>query len=422
MAASAGFVAVAFGSAVGPLACCHDFDYPRRVGRRWPVIVLVSLLGAAAFARVYGVADALVSFHTSHQLDHATSTRATYDDWVNPGSEPRRSASAESATEERRELEPPVLQSLVAAGYLAAGGENLVIARLLGALFWLIGGALLYALADMLFSPGPALIAAAYFLLLPYTVVASQAFQPDPLMIMLAIAGWFFIVRDDYSPTMGSAMLAGVAAGIAILVKPMCAPILGMLYLSIGLRRDGFLGLFRTPETYVTALFALAPSALYYLPELILRGELRAVFEGRIQPALWRTPEFWYGWRDQLFDVAYGPYVPAVAALALVLAPTGRARATLWGLTLGYLLYGLAFSSQIASHDAYQLQVLPIIGLGLAGLASRGWGLTPRMLRPVIGVAVLGGAVALAYWDARQIQLTAWPRTHTEGQGELIAE
>lgn len=369
------------------------------------------LLAAALGVRIHGVDNALVSFDESRQVHNAIATRAIFYGWVKSNLNPLLH-SAERAAARRPLAEPSVFSGLVAIAYVFGNGEDMVVPRIVGTLFWTLAGLFLFALASYMFSAGTALVAVAYFLLLPYTVVVSQAFQPDALMLMLMIASWYAIVRNDFAPSLGGTAIAGLVSGLAILVQPICAPSILVLYVLISLRGMGVRGFIFNVESWAMAVLALAPSAGYYLPELFRSGQLQALFAKRYQPELWQTPEFWLSWRDMLFALVHGPYVAGVAVLGILLAPSSRSRIVLISLVFGYLVYGLLFSSHGDAHAYDQLQVLPIVGLALASFVRRLWLLSPRMLRPVVGLSLLAGAVALGYWDANEIQANAWPRTH----------
>jgi hypothetical protein len=84
--------------------------------------------------------------------------------------------------------EPPIFETLVALSYLAAGGEHLWFARLWSLLFWFFGGLGLFVAARGLTDTNGAIVAVAYYLILPFGVYASRSFQPDILMVMVLCA------------------------------------------------------------------------------------------------------------------------------------------------------------------------------------------------------------------------------------------
>lgn len=371
------------------------------------------LLAFGAYVRLHGPSDALVSFNNTRQLHCAIITRALYFEWTRDAGDPRRIV-AERASERRGKLEPPIVEHLVALGYTLTGGEHFWIVRWLGTAFWLGGAALLYAFARLLLSPVAGLVAAAYFVFVPFGVVASQSFQPDPLMMLLVLASFERIARNDRSPQLRTALVAGAISGIAVLVKPVCGPVLVLLYAALALRRLGFLGALRALETWSVAALLLIPSALYYGSEITGGGRLRSQAAGSFMPEYWHRPEFWPGWRDLATSVAGGSYVLATAIAGVVLAPAGRARVALWALVAGYVAFGFAFPYHIHTHDYYHLQLLPIAGVALAALFQRCYSAAPSFAKPGVALATAACALVVLTHTVRAIQAEVWPRTHRE--------
>ena len=93
------------------------------------------------------------------------------------------------------EFEPPVLEFVVALGYLLLGSEALWIARLIVSLAWCLGGLALFALVKESVSGVPALVALGYYLFLPFGVTASRSFQPDPMMVMWVMLAAYALYR-----------------------------------------------------------------------------------------------------------------------------------------------------------------------------------------------------------------------------------
>ena len=99
-------------------------------------------------------------------------------------------------------IEPPVIDTLVAETYKVFG-EHLWIGRIYSSVFWMIGGIFFFLLARELLSLDEALLALTVYLLLPYGVIASRSFQPDPLMVMLIIIGWWAAVKMESQTWLG---------------------------------------------------------------------------------------------------------------------------------------------------------------------------------------------------------------------------
>jgi hypothetical protein len=374
--------------------------------------LFIVLLVAGGAVRLAGMADAPVHFHSTRQFHCALIARAMFYAWTKPEDDPRRRV-AQQASDRRGRLEPPIVQGLAAVGYAAVGREHMAVPRILGIAAWLIGASCLFLLARKLGLGAASLVAAGYFLFVPFGVLASQSFQPDPLMLMWTLAAWLAIVRNDLAPSRTAAALAGACAGLAMLTKPVCVFGIALLYGALALRRARPLVLVRSAEPWLFGVLAVVPSALGYLPELLGRGRMGAQAEQSFRRELLAEPTYWRGWADMLLETAPGPYVIGLALLGLVLAPRGRIRWALWALWLGYFAYGLTFNYHISTHNYYQLPVLPVIALSLAALAKRVSALPFERARPFARAAVAVAALAAAVLAFAEIRAHVFPETHT---------
>ena len=118
-------------------------------------------------------------------------------------------------------LEPPVTESIVAALYRLMGREELLLARTLTTLFWMIAGVFLVMAVSRLVAPPAALVSLAYFLFVPVGILISLSFIPDSLMLLLFCAGVFLTIRYLEGPSVVRLLLAALVCAGAILAKPM---------------------------------------------------------------------------------------------------------------------------------------------------------------------------------------------------------
>jgi hypothetical protein len=90
-------------------------------------------------------------------------------------------------------IEPMVFETIVAKTYRLIGSDPFWVARIYASLFWLIGGLALYFMTSAMTNPDGGILALAYYLFLPFGIIASRSFQPDPLMVMFILLGlWAF--------------------------------------------------------------------------------------------------------------------------------------------------------------------------------------------------------------------------------------
>ena len=75
-------------------------------------------------------------------------------------------------------------QQLVGWTYRLVGEEQFWLARIHLAFYWVLGGIALYLIGTRFFSPPAIWIGLAFYLFLPFGIVMSRSFQPDPWMTM----------------------------------------------------------------------------------------------------------------------------------------------------------------------------------------------------------------------------------------------
>ncbi|MCJ7660443.1 MAG: glycosyltransferase family 39 protein, partial [Anaerolineales bacterium] len=168
--------------------------------------------------RLYDLTDPPLDFHSTRQLRSAIIARGLY--YVNLETAPDwQRERAQGQLESHNLIEPPVFEASAALIYRVLGTDDVWVARILASIFWLIGGVALYFLARDMTSPDGGVIAAAYYMFIPFGVIASRSFQPDPLMVMFILLALWAIFRWYQQPSWKTAILAGVLAGAALFVK-----------------------------------------------------------------------------------------------------------------------------------------------------------------------------------------------------------
>ncbi|MFZ5820332.1 MAG: ArnT family glycosyltransferase [Chloroflexota bacterium] len=358
-------------------------------------LALLLLFGLGLAIRLYDLTDLPLDFHPTRQLFSAVKARGMYyqSRWDLPNWQ---RTMAIQQWKSKVTVEPEIMEHLAAFTYRYTG-EKLWLPRLYSALFWLAGGVFLYLLARRLASTGGALLALAFYLFTPYGVYASRSFQPDPLMVTLALAFWWLVVRWAASPYVlrftfrvprstfeeiapgekkGArtswlfAILAGLVGGLAIYVKLTAA------FFVIGGALGAALGRFRTrdllrdPHVWVMAALGALPGLSWALSSGLASNYLGEEVNSRFVPALLASPLFYLGWQNKMTAVV-GGLGAALALLGLFFVRERRARAFLAGLWIAYLSFGLYFNYHISTHDYYSLPLIPIVALSLAGMGER---------------------------------------------------
>lgn len=386
---------------------------PARVGGRGAAVmasiaarqsVLIVLLFVAAFGlRLYHIDQPPLEFHAARQYRSLIIARGIFaqasgllPDW-------QRQVAGVSM-ERQGILEPPVMETLAAAGYILVGSEQTWIPRLLSVIFWLIGGAFLYLIARTVGDRSVALIATAFYLFLPFAVVASRSFQPDPSMVALLLVSVWASIRYHRHPSTRGFLLAVACASVAFVWQPRSICVVAAAFVSLAIQRNGLRNWawFRESATFLVPA-AIAPAVIYGYG--IISGAFRTdIAQDIFQPGLWFSSFLWRGWLFSI-DAAVGLVPFFGGLLGAFLFARGLPRALLVGLWVGYFGFGLAFDFAVAVHDYYHLQLVPIVGLSaapiLAVTVSRARRLSPEPHWRAAIWLILAGALALTLVFAR---------------------
>lgn len=350
----------------------------------------------AVAVRLLDLTEPPLDYQPTRQLHGALIARSIYYQ-LDPSAEPGRVEQAVDAARGEAQYEPPVLETIVALSFLVAGEELLWLARLWGIIFWMIGAALVFALARRLATAGGAVLSLAYFLFLPLGVTVSRAFQPDSLMVALLVAGAYALIRWTSERSWRWAIAAGLACGLTVLVKGRPAPIVGGMLVGVMLSQIGLRGAIRNRQVWAIAALAIGLPAIYYLG---LEGSGTVGQIGQFSTGvagLLRQPTFYARWLIFVDELVY----IGLAVLGLVTVPLlpRVGRGLVLGLWAGYLAYGLLVPYNIYTHDYYNLPLAPIVALSIAPGASL---MLSRLadLRPAWKVYVLAAGLALLGYRA----------------------
>ncbi len=400
------------------------------------LFALVALFALGLGLRVLDLTDPPLDFHATRQLHAAIIARGMYYQ-MQPSVVPAQRDLAVRMWKYQEVFEPPMFERLVALTYLVTGSEHVWIARLYSILFWLIGGAALFALARRMlsgmfptepnssqaFAPAAgALVALAYYLVVPYGVTASRSFQPDPLMVMWILLAAYTLFRWGEEPTWKWAVLSSLFGGLAILTKVVAIfPVLAVL-LAIALASAGLRKAIKNIQVWVMAGVIVLLPALYYLFTTLQRSEGMATGILPLTLKLLRNPKFYTGWFGLLDSIVGLPLIVIGMLGVLLLPPKSRAvMAGLWG---GFWLYGLVFAYPISTHDYYNLPIIPVVALSLAVVGA--WLLGKAAEQPLFWKVVFAGVLvfALGYpaWLARSALLGVNYRNEIKGWQQMGAE
>jgi 4-amino-4-deoxy-L-arabinose transferase-like glycosyltransferase len=276
-----------------------------------------------------------------------------------------------AATQKERTpiLEPPVTEYFVSLIYRAIGSERLWVSHVLTSFFWLVGGIFLYQTTKIIVSLDAAVIASAYYLFTPLSILVSRSFQPDALMMMLFLISLFGILKYYQKPATLSLLLAAGITGMTILYRPLVFFALLGAFTSLAIYRRRSWKFALDPKFLLFIGISLLPSFLYYGYGILIAGFLRWQADSSFQPHLYMQQEYWLGWLHLAGNGA-GLLAIVGALLGLPTLRKGLPRALLAGLWFGYLVFGLVFTVHIHTHGYYQAQLIPIVAISLGSLGA----------------------------------------------------
>lgn len=391
--------------------------------RRQLAILLAILFAGALGIRMLDLTDLPNDFYMVRQYGSILIARGMY--YANLESAPDwQRDMAVAQWQQRGLIEPPIMERLAALTYTLTG-EHYWVGRVYASLFWLAGGIAIWLLAKDLSARAGGLVAVAYFLFLPFGMLASRAFMPDPLMTALVAWSFWALHSWEVHRTWRSALLAGILTGLAILVKSVAVfPLLGAAA-GLVLSRGSWKRILADRQTWAVAGVTVIPSLIFYFYGLVINGTLGGQFGFRFFPSLLKDASFYVRW---LFTAAGVSGVTAllVSLAGILLTRSKPARSMLIGAWVGYVAFGFSFPYHFITHEYYHLPLIPIVAIGILPVADlvfrqiadqKGWywrGLAAGILLLGVGMTLWEQRNALVRVDYRE-EIAYW-----QDLGDLI--
>src|SRR5215213_4729702 len=310
---------------------------------------------------LYYVDKPPMEFHGTRQYHSAILARGFYES-------PKLGRLAESPPDGI--IEPPIIEFAASVAYRVLGEEYLWVPRLLSAAFWTIGGLFLYLIARKLVSADAAIFSVFFYLFDPYSIIASKAFMPDTLMVMMLLISIFAILRYHEQPSTRRLLVTALVSSLAILIKPgICVFQVFGAFVSLTIYKQGLRKAVNSSHLLAFSVLSLLPTTLYFIYGTLVEGFLQAQLQAKIMPNLLFERSFWQGWMGQI-SLNVGNFALLGALFGVLLFRSGLHRALMVGLWGGYFLFGLTFTYHISTHDYYSLQFIPIVALSLSPVAA----------------------------------------------------
>ena len=334
----------------------------------WLVVVLLAILTCGFTARLFDLTDPPLDYASTRQLRSAMIARGMYYSHAQDVPEWQREIAVDMG--KLPMIEPTIIEAITAATYYIVGGEHVWIARIYTSLFWVLGGLALFLLVREMVSLDAAFIALVYYLFNPFGLIVSRSFQPESLMVALIILAWWTFFRWHQTSTWKWALLAGLSAGLAILVKFTSVFFLIGGMATVVLMRKSLKESIKDAQIWVIVALSALPSLLYTAYGVLITGALGQQFQGRFFPNLWSDIKFYTQWKNGLAGTS-GHQIILIAGIVGLFFIKDRVKlGFLVGIWVGYIIYGFGFSYHFMTHRYYHLPAIPLLAISIGALAE----------------------------------------------------
>lgn len=335
---------------------------------RLSVILLLILLYGSGI-RMVDINKPLVEFYRIRQYRALHIARAMYFEGNESIPVWRREIAKQNA---EGPMEPPVMENIAVAGYRILGSEQIWFPRTLSAIFWTVAAVCLFFITKKLTgNKVSAVVSVIVFMLFPDGVLASRAFMPDPLMVMLMLAAILMILKYHEAPSRKMLAAAAVISSVAMLVKPMSGFLLFAVLIAQSINEKGIRNIVNKANVIFCGISVIAPAS-YYIYGLFIAGFLKGQAGLSFTPSMLALPGFWLGWLKCICFYSIGIPLFVVSLASIPFFKKGTARITVVSLWLGYIILGLVFHYHISTHGYYSLYfLLPLASLSVGCIAGR---------------------------------------------------
>lgn len=363
----------------------------------WLMLALIFFFGLVG--RFYDFDDPPLDFHPTRQLHSLIIARGMYYEKLEDAPDWQRSLAVRFWKAEGN-IEPPIMERLAVVGYQLVGNEDYRIPRALSILFWTLGGIGLFLLSTNLVGSKGAVIGLAYYMVLPYPLIASRSFQPDPLMTATIIWSWWGISNWVQKESWENAIIAGLLTGFALFIKSQAVFFVLPVIITAVLINRRLKEILADPKVWVMLILAALPFLIYNIHGLFLSGSL----QGRhgLYTDLLKNPFHYLRWQDYI-DRTLGIEFFLTGLFGVLLLRDKKFKIMYASIFLGYFLFGLVFAYHMISHDYYQIPLTPAIAIGLSAVAAV---LIDNLKEyKLASLIVLSGLLffwmSINFWDAR---------------------
>ena len=335
------------------------------------LLAIILILGF--LARLYKIGNPVADWHSFRQADTASVTRVYVEEGIS-FLYPRYHDF--SATQSRlynpngyRFVELPIFNVIHASLVNTFPQLSLEIwGRLVAIFSSLVSGYVIYLLGKKFINKWGGILAAAFFMLLPFNIYFTRVILPDPTAVALALLGLWFFVKFIENEKPFPLYLSGALFTTSMLMKPFTAfyfaPAAYLL-----LRKYHWKEILHNSRLLIKLLTFASIVLVPFFAWRAWIGQYPAgipgwkwMFNGdriRFRPAFWR----WI-FVERLGILILGVWGLIPFVLGLLKAKTKDYFIHFF--LLGMFLYTLVFATANVRHDYYQSIIIPAVSLALA--------------------------------------------------------
>lgn len=343
--------------------------------KKFEYILLSIIILAGFLVRLYKINNPIADWHSWRQADTASVTRIYVQNGINlllPKFNDISSIQSRLFNPQGyRMVEFPVYNALSAVMVKYIDYFSLEVwSRLVTIFAALITSYFLYLIGKRFMGKSGGILAAFFYLFIPFNIYFTRVILPDPMGVTFGIAALWFFVRFFDNGKSRHLYLSGILFALMMLIKPY----LGFYLIPAGylaIEKFGFKKLFIKPVFPAIVIFFL----IIFTPFVAWR-----IWESKFPEGI---PLFWWAFNGSgiRFRPAYWNWVFGERLGHLILGSLGLVPFTFgvlnhgrkeaggdfirWFL-VGVLFYVVLVASANVMHDYYQIITVPAIALALA--------------------------------------------------------
>jgi len=331
---------------------------------RYLLLFFVLLIGFCV--RLYKIENPVADWHSFRQADTASVSRIYAKngiDFLYPRyHDVSTTQSGISNMQGYRFVEFPLYNAIHATFYTNFRFFSLEVwGRLLSIICSIMSALMIYLISGRYLNKMGSLFACLIFLFLPFNIYYSRVILPEPLAVLLALAGIWSFIKYAEDGSFIKLFSSSILFSLALLVKPYTVFFL-IPIVFIAVKKEGIKNLFLIKKYYLYAFMVIMPFVLWRFwidryPEGIPFWKWTFNGDGiRFKPAFWK----WiFGERLTKLILGYWGLIP----FALGILSLKKKDVVVYSLLIGMFFYVCIIATANVRHDYYQSLIIPSVSI-----------------------------------------------------------